>query len=557
MAESLSRKRTAIYARYSSDRQKDASIEDQARRCEEVIERLGGAPAEAVLYADRALSGTSRHRPGLESLLRAVESGELDVIVVEDVSRLSRDLADAAEIFKTLEYHQVSLLGVDGIDTSQRGAKVNYTIKSLFADMFVDELREKTLRGLEGQFLENYSTGNTPYGYKSEAVKDSRGKHLGYLVQVLDEEAQVVRQIFVWYRDGQSLSAIARKLNQQGTKSPREGTQHRHKGWGASTVRAMLRNKKYSGEWRYKETRWTRVPGSNKRRPQKRPEDQVMKAERPQLAIIAPDLWTAVHARIAAVARKYQRKPGSPGGPAYAGRRSSYLFSGLLACGECHGNMTVMGGASRAYYSCSIAKKKGLCRNHRNVREDVVRTSLLRALKDHLTSDAAIAHVRKRIALALGDLSRQASSELQERQDRLDRTETRIQGLVSFIADGDRSTYVVEALKDLEAQAKQEKASIRAIQRSASEPVRLPSIEEVMALVFDLEARFKEDIPGARELLRKLFKDGTIRLELDGENYVARSELLPLVLLVETEKRTTRNRLSDSASFSDGSGDKI
>lgn len=280
-----------------------------------------------------------------------------------------------------------------------------------------------------------------------------------------------------------------------------------------------------------------------------------MKANRPQLAIIDPALSSEVQTRIAAIARKYQRKTKPSKGPRYAGRRSSYLFSGLLACGECDGNMVVVGGASSAYYSCSIAKKKGTCANRRHVREDLTRKSLLRALREHLMSDVGITHVRKRIAIALGEMSRHATSELREREDRLYRTETRIQGLVAFIADGDRSSYVVEALKDLEAQAKEEKAGIKAIQRQASKPIQLPSVDEVMAMVFDLETRFKEDIPAARELLRKLFKNGTIRMELEGDSYVARSELMPLVLLAEAETRTTRNRLSDSTLFCDGSGD--
>ena len=88
------RQRAIIYARYSSDSQRDASVEDQIRICVELIERHGWLAGE--VFIDRALSGASSLRPGYQALLRAARDGECDIVVAEALDRLSRDQADIA-----------------------------------------------------------------------------------------------------------------------------------------------------------------------------------------------------------------------------------------------------------------------------------------------------------------------------------------------------------------------------------------------------------------------------------------------------------------------------
>ena len=139
----------AIYARFSSELQNERSIEDQVRRCREFITQHGGNAQNAQVFPDFAVSGASLDRPGFEAMMVAVNAGRIKVIVTEDMSRISRDFADSAQIFKLLQFRQVPLLGVaDGIDTSTKHAKLSFTVKSLVADIYLDDLRDKTLRGL-------------------------------------------------------------------------------------------------------------------------------------------------------------------------------------------------------------------------------------------------------------------------------------------------------------------------------------------------------------------------------------------------------------------------
>jgi site-specific DNA recombinase len=156
---SLSGMNVAIYARYSSDLQRPASIDDQVRRCSEYVEERGGRVAPELVFSDAAKSGASLLRNGFEQLMRLVRQRPrgVDAIVVEDMSRVTRDLADASHLFRELRYLDVPLVGVaDGVDTSGKEAKVTFTVKSLLSDMYLDGLSDKTRRGSRAEHLPGF-----------------------------------------------------------------------------------------------------------------------------------------------------------------------------------------------------------------------------------------------------------------------------------------------------------------------------------------------------------------------------------------------------------------
>jgi DNA invertase Pin-like site-specific DNA recombinase len=232
--------------------------------------------------------------------MAAVNNGTVTSIVTEDISRISRDFADAAHIFKQLQYARVPLISVsDGIDTSAKHAKLTYTLKSLVAELYIDDLRDKTLRGMEGRMLAGYATGSVPYGYRTRPEIDQRGREIGKMIEIVDDAARIVIRIFTEFANGRGLSVIARSLNAEGILSPRIGTRHRWSGWSVGTVREMLRNERYIGVWRFKTMQWVKVPGTNRRLPRKRPASEAMVRHQPELRIIDLPLWHAVQATIA------------------------------------------------------------------------------------------------------------------------------------------------------------------------------------------------------------------------------------------------------------------
>lgn len=532
-------KRVAIYARYSSTLQKEASIEDQVRRCGEYVTRAGGTVQPELIFIDAATSGASLDRAGFERMMRLVRARpkRIDAIVTEDLSRISRDFADAAQVFKQLQYDQVPLIGVaDGIDTSRKTAKMEFTVKSLVSDMYLDDLRDKTRRGLFGRALKKQSTGGLPFGYRSVAQMDEYDHVVGHSIVIDQERAALVRRIYDEYLAGRSCASIARGLNADRVPSPRAKTRYRKKGWVDTTIRAILRNRAYIGEWSYGAREWVKVPGTNVRRPRKRDAADVHRDVRPELRIIDQALWDSVQARIHAVSQRYKTPKRGSGAPC---RPTAYPLSGLLECGCCSALMVISGGSSAAYYKCVDFKKRGTCGNSLSVREDVARRRIFDALVERLNRPKAIEHLRKRLAEQLGELGRRLGGDIAERRERLARTEQRIHNLLLGFADGDRSEYVRTMLKDLEAQAVAEKATIAALEERARVPVVLPTPEQVARQCLNLEKMLVADPLRAREALRRLFQGGRIRL-FPGDDgvYYAEATFLPLVALSEASETT-------------------
>src|SRR5499425_3781924 len=168
----------AFYGRYSSDNQRDASIEDQHR----VVRRWAETHGHELVaeFSDAAISGANiRLLNGLQEALRSAFTAPapFDAIAVDQLSRLSRDVGDTDGIIKRLRFAGVRVIAVaDGIDTGDDTAKVSVTVKSLVNELYLDDLRKTTKRGLDGRFLKGYATGGRTYGYRSEPVLDPSGR---------------------------------------------------------------------------------------------------------------------------------------------------------------------------------------------------------------------------------------------------------------------------------------------------------------------------------------------------------------------------------------------
>jgi len=210
--------RAAAYARYSSDQQRDASLEDQLRNCRAYCARMGWP--DPVAYTDAAMSGARNDRPGYLRLL--ADSGRFDVIVVDDLSRLSRDSIEVAQAIRRLTFAGVRVVGCsDGTDTGRKGHKAEVGLRGIMSELYLTDLADKTHRGLAGRALAGASAGGLPYGY---AVTTTGQR------AIREDQAHVVRRIFADYLAGDSARSIAVALNQDGVPSPRGST------WAVSAI---------------------------------------------------------------------------------------------------------------------------------------------------------------------------------------------------------------------------------------------------------------------------------------------------------------------------------
>jgi site-specific DNA recombinase len=532
--------RIAAYARYSSDRQSESSVEDQLRRLHAFAAARGRTIDPKLIFTDHAISGASTARPAFESLMALVKARAIDVLLVEDTSRLSRDNADALNLYKTFTFYGVQLVAIsDGIDSSSKGAKLAYSVKALMSDLYLEDLRDKTLRGMEGRAHTGLSTGGLPFGYRSVPMPghDPRTP-AGFRVEIVEDAAKVVRRIFKDWINGGSFNSIAKALNEEGIASPRDKTMHKRKsGWAGSSIRAMLLNEKYAGVWTFNERRWIKVPGTNKRVPQWKDPSEVIRYERPHLAIVDEETWQRAKTRLEMVRALYKSAPdGKRNAKPLNGTKGAHPFSSILHC-ECGAPMTIMGGfGTTRYYGC-VDAKRGRCPNRTSVKESTLKACYLGELKKKLATRAGAAHARALVEKTLEDAARERDSELTERRTRLARLEAQLARSVEAIADGRYSKTVMDSIHEIEAKAVAEREAIAKLGDLATERLRLADPEEIMAKVFQIEEMVGIDPAAAREALRRLHKDGRITVKLGSDGvWTAQSDVLPAVLVLEAQK---------------------
>lgn len=208
--------------------------------------------------------------------------------------------------------------------------------------------------------LRGLSAGGRLFGYRavpqpSEIPATKRTLPARY--EIDPNEAAVVRRIFRDYAHGRSMRTIAHMLNSQGVPFPAKATKRgpARRGWAASTVRVILRNKKYAGLWTWNKTRFLKDPDTGRRRSLPRQSEEWIRQERPELRIIEPDLWAAVQARLKFV-------EAALGGQAPRGRAavaySPYLLSGLLRCGVCNARMVAQTATRRKGSGIPSARRR-------------------------------------------------------------------------------------------------------------------------------------------------------------------------------------------------------
>ena len=443
-------KRCAIYARFSTEMQRATSLEDQIRNCRKFAAQMGWEVLDQHVYQDTALSGFGvEHRPAYQRLVAAAVTAAppFTVILVDDLSRLSRDLVETLKLYRRLKRDGVELVAVaDGIQTSHQMAKLQITIKGLVNELYLDDLRDKTHRGLTGRALKGRSTGGRLFGYRTRPGTE------GAEWVVFEPEAAIVRRIFSMYADGLSLKAIAVKLNAEGLAFPAKATRRgpERLGWAVSTIHTILANEKYAGRWVWNKTMFLKDPETGKRTPVARPKDDWVVEERPDLAIVDGEFSARVQTRLRAVREAYgatnqQKRPRGQAPEVY----SPHLLSGLMRCARCGARITIQSSQRKkngtvyryGRYRCSFHVTKGpaVCTNTMSIPQPVLEAKLLAKFQAALSPDMI-----DYLVVATNELLRQlhgtTPAEIQTLTQERREVERQLSNLVEFVAKGDVSS---------------------------------------------------------------------------------------------------------------------
>lgn len=285
--------RAALYARHSTDKQA-TSTEDQIARCQSYCLQRGYEITG--IYTDEAISGKIRHRPGLEQLMTAVRQGDVDVVVTEDLSRLSRKISQIADTFDMLQYLGVSIETVGNGTVSQVDVGLRGTMNALY----LSDLADKTRRGMKAAVRRGGAPGGRTYGYRPLHRFDDKGEPIRGLREIVPEEAAVIRDIFTEYLTGASLARICESLNTRGIPTPAGGAK-----WYPSSLvgtasrgTGLLRNQLYKGIIVFNRSEWKSHPETGERLSVVRSEDEWITVEVPHLAIVAQEDFDRVQREI-------------------------------------------------------------------------------------------------------------------------------------------------------------------------------------------------------------------------------------------------------------------
>jgi site-specific DNA recombinase len=364
-------RRAAIYARFSSDLQRDRSIEDQIALCREYAARNGYEIVAA--FEDRAITGASLQlRAGIQALLRAARSGGFEFVIAESLSRIARDQEDAPAIRKRLVFAGVQIVTTtDGVVTP-----LLHGLRTIIDSQFLDDLKGAVRRGMAGVVRDGRHPGGLTYGYRP-TVKPGEP-------EIVPEHAEIVRRIFREYIAGETPRSIAAKLNAEMVPPPR-GIYWRASTIGGHTARktGILQNELYRGRVLWNRAYTPRDPDTGARVRRSKPEAEWHRGQVPQLRIIDDETFEA------AQHRRAQRALQGPRGRI----RPKRILSGLLRCGVCGAGMSKKDtDHGRPRLICTQRREAGACSHHRVYFLDEIERIVVSGIRKELGSREAIAY---------------------------------------------------------------------------------------------------------------------------------------------------------------------
>ena len=440
--------RAVIYARYSSDLQREASIEDQLSLCGERARREGWTVVGN--YSDRAASGADiLNRRGINALLTDAKSGKFEVVVSEALDRISRDQEGVAAIYKRLRHHEIAIFTL----AEGRVDELHIGLKGTMNALFLKDLASKIRRGQRGRIISGFAAGGLSYGYQVVRELDAAGNVVRGKRSIKESEAAVVRRIFREYAGGKSPRRIAADLNGDGILSPRGGQ------WNASTINGhrgrhngILQNELYRGQLIHNRVRMLRDPDTGRRISRVNAETEWIRVEAPELRIVSDELWRDAQ----------QTKRRYSGRPAQNCRRAKRLLSGLLTCGECGGSFTLV---RPGKYGCASHREKGTCTNGSQISVDQLERRVLAGIKMRLRDPALLAEFVREFGMELKRLQNTSTDENSVRKKSLTEIKQKIARIVNAIAEGTDTPTLRQTLISLES----EKADL---ERKAAVPYR-------------------------------------------------------------------------------------
>lgn len=403
--------KAVIYARYSSDNQREESIEGQVRECQSFAERKGYSVIRT--YIDRALSGTrADNRPEFQQMISDSTLREFQYVIVWKIDRFSRDKFDSVKYKYALKSSGVSVISAtEPIDGSPEGQMMESVFEGISV-YYIKDLAQKTSRGMtENAIKGKFNGGTLTFGYTIDE---------NHHFQLDPVNAPIVLDVFTRYSDGETIRSILDDISSKMSNNGRKFTYH--------FLNWMLNNRRYLGEYKFQDT------VNNEAIP----------------PIISQELFDKCQHRL----NVNKHKAGS-----FKKNKEKYLLTGKIFCGICGATISGISGTGKCksiyrYYKCMNVKKHKC--NKKPVQKELIENIVLNAAMDIFKDKALI----RKISKACFDLQSKESPMLPALKRRLRENQKEIKNLMNAIKAGIVLKTTKAELEKLESEQEQLETNI-------------------------------------------------------------------------------------------------
>ena len=438
-----------IYARYSSDSQREESIEGQLRECREYAERNNMTIVGT--YIDRALSAKTADRPEFQHMIKDSAKELFEIVLVWKLDRFSRDRYDSAHYKHILKKNGVKVISAkEHISEGPEGIILEAMLEG-YAEFYSAELSEKIHRGQKENALKGKNNGGgVPLGY----LLDKKAQKLA----IDPTTAPLVVEVFEKYADGKSVRSIVEDFNARGLRTKKGQP------FNINSFSSLLKNRKYIGEYRY--------------------QDVVIEGGVP--AIVPEELFNRVQ----------ERMEKNRHAPAMAKAKEDYLLTTKLFCGKCERMMVGESGKSHTgamhyYYKCSGAKRLKDC-DKKAVRKDWIERVVVRLTMQRVMDEEKI----NRLIDAILVMQEQEDITTPALRSQLAETESSIGNILKAIEQGIFTPSTKQRLDELEARKEEILANIQTAELQKPKLTR-----EQMTAWFE---QFRHGDPANRDFQKRL-----------------------------------------------------
>lgn len=471
-------RKAAIYARYSSENQRDESIDAQICAIQDYAKRNDIVIVKT--YVDRAKSATTAERPSFQEMIKMSETGLFDTIIVHKLDRFARSKYDSAIYKQKLKVNNVRLVSVtENLDGTPESIILESVLEAM-AEYYSKNLAREIMKGtMENAKKTDHCGGIPPLGFD---IVDKK-------LVINEREAEAVRLIFEMYAKGKGYTEIINTLNYKGYRTKRGNP------FGKNSLFEILRNEKYMGVYTYNKSSHKSVKGTYNRHEYKN-DDEVIRIKDGCPHIVSDELFRCVEER------RIENKQISDKNR----DRQKYLLSGLVFCGKCGSPMH----ANRRKKDCQLTfrcnrKVQNIDCTAKEINMAYLEAYVLDELQRNIFSFSRVNAIMKLIEDYTNSLDSEAEECANEIQAELKEIQKSQNNIIRAIEQGAFKEHFASRLTELREQEENIKARLMIINQPKSFKV---TKKEVMLMINNFQRmRCEMDFDGLRKTILS-FVDG-------------------------------------------------